>query len=94
MHRKIINDKLKIKKYQFIDVDYGDHYMFVIVLVVNLGRPLMINTYDYDDINPVENYYLMKMIMSKEFVIAQNATSDSAVLNRSIVQNLYNGGSC
>ena len=34
MHRKSLMIKLKIKKYQFIDVDYGDHYMFVIVLVV------------------------------------------------------------
>ena len=69
MHRKIINDKIENQE---ISIHrrrlWRSLYVCDCVSSVNLGRPLMINTYDYDDINyPVENYYLMKMIMSKEF---------------------------
>ena len=64
-------------------------YVCDCVSSVNLGRPLMINTYDYDDINyPVEKLLLDENDNVERIrIIAQNATSDSAVLNRSIIQN-------
>ncbi|KGU29544.1 hypothetical protein MG7_01609 [Candida albicans P34048] len=96
MHRKIINDKIENQE---ISIHrrrlWRSLYVCDCVSSVNLGRPLMINTYDYDDINyPVEKLLLDENDNVERIrIIAQNATSDSAVLNRSIVQNLYNGGS-
>ena len=52
MHRKVINDRIENKEVSIHRRRlWRSLYVCDCVSSVNLGRPLMINTYDYDDIN-------------------------------------------
>ncbi|CCE43418.1 Fungal specific transcription factor domain family protein [Candida parapsilosis] len=66
-------------------------YVCDCVSSVNLGRPLMVNDYDYDDADSeidTENLDEVEKIR----VLAQKATSDSAAINAKIVENIFKDG--
>ncbi|MCP8716302.1 MAG: fungal specific transcription factor domain-containing protein [Asgard group archaeon] len=92
MHRKVINDRIENKEVSIHRRRlWRSLYVCDCVSSVNLGRPLMINTYDYDDINfPLDQLILPgDDEVEKIRIIAQNATSDSAVINRLIIDNNF-----
>ncbi|RCK55269.1 Filamentous growth regulator 27 [Candida viswanathii] len=92
MHRKVINDRIENRE---ISIHrrrlWRSLYVCDCVSSVNLGRPLMINTYDYDDINYPLDQLLLPGDDNEERVriIAQNATCDSALINRLIIDNNF-----
>ncbi|EMG51062.1 hypothetical protein G210_2899 [Candida maltosa Xu316] len=94
LHRRVINDRIDSKE---ISVHrrrfWRSLYVCDCVSSVNLGRPLMIATYDYDDINFPLDQLLLPDEKDQETervrIMAQNATSDSAVINRSIIENSF-----
>ena len=92
LHRRCINESIA-------DAEIRNHrrrlwrslYVCDCVSSVNLGRPLMINDYDYDDYNfTIEDAHLDEV--EKIRIIAQKATSDSAMINVRIVENIFRDG--
>ncbi|KAI5954115.1 hypothetical protein CANMA_004954 [Candida margitis] len=92
LHRRCINNRIT-------DRDILNHrrrlwrslYVCDCVSSVNLGRPLMINAYDYDDANSmidVDNLEEVEQIR----ILAQKSTSDSAAINAKIVENIFKDG--
>ncbi|KAI5960174.1 uncharacterized protein KGF55_004897 [Candida pseudojiufengensis] len=92
LHRHCINSRIE-------NIDIKNHrrrlwrslYVCDCISGVNLGRPLMINDYDYDDSNCkliTENLNEVEKIR----IMAQKATSDSALINVKIVENIFKDG--
>ncbi|KAG7665516.1 uncharacterized protein J8A68_000918 [[Candida] subhashii] len=92
LHRRVINSR-------FADRAIANHRrrlwrsLFVCDCVssVNLGRPLLVSGYDYDDANceiqedDIEDEERIR-------IMCQKATSDSAIINGRIVENIFKDG--
>ncbi|KAI5951290.1 hypothetical protein KGF54_004364 [Candida jiufengensis] len=92
LHRQCINSRIE-------NVDIKTHrrrlwrslYVCDCVSGVNLGRPLMINDYDYDDADCIIDIKNLGEV-EKIRIMAQKATSDSSLINVKIVENIFKDG--
>ncbi|KAI5950003.1 hypothetical protein KGF57_004513 [Candida theae] len=92
LHRRCINDRITNR-------DILSHrrrlwrslYVCDCVSSVNLGRPLMINDYDYDDADSKVDAEDLEEV-EKIRILAQKATADSAAINAKIVENIFKDG--
>ncbi|RLV95705.1 Filamentous growth regulator 27 [Spathaspora sp. JA1] len=92
LHRKIINSRFAEKALQIHRRRlWRSLYVCDCVSSVNLGRPLLVSGYDYDD----SNYEIYDDTVSDEEklrIVCQKLTSDSAVINGRIVENIFKDG--
>lgn len=92
LHRRCINDRITNREIlNHRRRLWRSLYVCDCVSSVNLGRPLMINDYDYDDADSkidVEDLGEVEQIR----ILAQKATSDSAAINAKIVENIFKDG--
>lgn len=92
LHRRCINDRITNREIlNHRRRLWRSLYVCDCVSSLNLGRPLMVNNYDYDDAESkidVENLEEVEQIR----VLAQKAASDSAAINAKIVENIFKDG--
>ncbi|EGW33257.1 uncharacterized protein SPAPADRAFT_66239 [Spathaspora passalidarum NRRL Y-27907] len=92
LHRKVINSRFADKEIQIHRRRlWRSLYVCDCVSSVNLGRPLLVSGYDYDD----SDYIIQDDNATPEEklrIMCQKATSDSAVINGRIVENIFKDG--